>query len=222
MVNSTKTQKLSRTPGNQIPSDTTHVQRLERLASAEADIKEFGDLMREYESLQERVSQEHPKLDNGTSEVTANALVENPAWGVNTNPAQIKQTDLNESTPTGSPPICMEIALASKQSTEANQPIRTSQTTQILDVVQRIISNSHDKTPRTWNIRLTIEGQANLKLTIDYRGDDQWCIGLLPDNEEHNEGSMTSTQAEDEILSSLQSTFPTLEISGLGSTGRTV
>ena len=222
MVNSTKTQKLSRTPGNHIPSDTTHVQRLERLASAEADIKEFSDLMREYESLQERVNHEHPKLDNGSSEVAASALVGNPTWGVNSNPAQIKQTDLNVSTSTGSPPICMEIALVAEQGTEANQPMRTSQTTQILDVVQRIISNSHDKTPRTWNIRLTIEGQTNLKLTIDYRGDDQWCIGLLHDNDEHNEGSLTSTQAEDEILSSLQSTFPTLQISGLGSTGRTV
>ena len=220
MVNSTKTQKLSRTPGNHIPSDTTHVQRLERMASAEADIKEFGDLMREYESLQERVNHEHSKLDNGSSEVTANALVANSAWSVNTNPAQIKQIDLNDSTLTGSPTIYLEIALVSEQSTDASQPMRTSQTTQVLDVVHRIISNSHDKTPRTWNIRLTIEGQTNLKLTIDYRGDNQWCIGLLPDNEEHNEDSLTSTQAENEILSSLQSTFPTLQISGLGSTGR--
>jgi len=188
-VKSTHLNRATTRPG----SDGT-----QRVAAKEADIKLFGNLIREQKRLSERANQDKHDITFESTHQGSAASMAVPPFTVNAvhvdshirhGVTAVMQKNLNTE-----PQVILRSAehleiVTPRASTEENSfTAKSKGVDTLVTVVQRIIDN-YEKTaePKQWLIRLKIDHQTNLDIAVEYLGRDEWRLVVRRDDQNESD-----------------------------------
>lgn len=185
-----------------------------KVAAKSEDIKIFDELIRERKRLNERRNQNNNEAKSDTIGLSGDKrllntqmLTNNPKISpdAGTKVSRLQQQDnqryLIESQVVLHSAQSLDLSISTSHSNQTAQSAPSNAVTQIVVVIQRIITNhTSPKLPKEWHLRISIDAQQSLDLSIEYLGKDEWRIGIREDDQNDNPTGMSA----DELCAQLE------------------
>lgn len=180
-----------------------------RVAAKAADIEMFADLIRERKRLNERQNEGNNNADrmnnsNKTeiSSNTASKVMPSVFSLQNVTNRSLIAKEQTQIAAHGVRQLSLSVTTSTADGAEPKLGPKNIEALQA--VIQRIIgSHTEAKEPKTWLIRLTIDGVQTLNISLQYLGKNEWQLGIDADDDRENQGQ-TGTDNVEELFAQLE------------------
>ena len=184
-----------------------------RVAAKAADIKAFGDLIREKKRLNERNNEQAASLSTVDQYQPAQAV---SIPFTDTCPGMFHRLhQITDDTPQGfltrgghEPALSLSLNTEGAESPMGTMPPKIIQS--VVSVVHRMIMN-HEVTgdPKKWDIQLRIDGLQLVEMSLVYEGENEWRLEFFDDqspqqNGQDNAGLPSLYESMDDVLPDLE------------------
>lgn len=158
-----------------------------KVAAKTADIKLFSELLSEKKRLNERTNEHHNDEMFESTQPIADPNLPNthstdfPDYPRFVDPVKLDDNLRKQVTDRSAPQL--EMSLKATQTATESQQAEKIDITPLVSVVQRIIANhANAKEPKQWLIKLSLNDQRSIDISLEYLGNNEWRIGMREDD----------------------------------------